>query len=137
MAGLSALGTKFVLGSSSTAAGSVIANLTGISGPSISVDTIDVTAHDSTNSFREFVAGIIDAGEVSLEGNFVSATAGNIVLTELTARTSTKATIVFPSGAYWYSTGSLVTGLETDAPFDGKIGFSATVKLIGKPTLSS
>jgi len=135
MAGLSAYGTKFCLGSTSTA--QQIANLTGISGPSISVDTIDVTAHDSTGGYREFVAGLIDPGEITLEGNLVTAAAGNVILTELSARASTKATIIFPTGACWKSTSALVTAFETDAPHDGKIGFSATLKISGTPSLSS
>ena len=136
MAGLSAFGTKFVLGDTSTAAGSLIGNLTGISGPNISADTIDVTAHDSTGAFREFVSGLIDGGEISIEGNLLTAAAGNVILTELTARTSTKAAIVFPGGAKWSSTECLVTGFETNAPHDGKIGFSATLKISGTPALS-
>ena len=136
MAGLSAFGTKFVLGDTSTAAGSLIGNLTGISGPNISVDTIDVTAHDSTGGYRAFVAGLIDPGEISIEGNLVTAAAGNVILTELSARTSTKAAIVFPGGAAWASTSCLVVGFETDAPHDGKIGFSATLKISGTPALS-
>ena len=138
MAGLSAFGTKLMLGSSfSTGSGRLIGNLTGISGPSISVDTIDVSAHDSDDAYREFVAGLIDAGEISVEGNFVTATAANYILTELTNRNSTKATIMFPSKVYWYSTGVIVTGFETEAPFDGKIGFTASMKLSGKPIMST
>ena len=138
MAGLSAFGTKLMLGSSfSTGSGFLVGNLTNISGPSISVDTIDVSAHDSSDAYREFVAGLIDAGEISVEGNLLRSTAANDILSQLTARTSTKATIMFPSKIYWYSTGVHVTGFETDAPFDGKIGFTASMKLSGKPTMSS
>ena len=40
--------------------GTAIAELESISGPSISMDTIDVTTHNSTGGIREFVGGMID-----------------------------------------------------------------------------
>ena len=136
MAGYSAFGTHFCLGTTSTA--QAVANLTNISGPGVSADTIDVTAHDSTDAFRGFVAGVIDGGEISLEGNLISAAAGNIILTELAARTSTTCLIQYSTAANacWKFEG-LVTGFETDAPFDGKLGFTASVKVTGKPVLAA
>ena len=136
MAGYSAFGTHFILGTTSTA--QAVANLTNISGPGVSADTIDVTAHDSADAFREFVAGVIDGGEIRLEGNLVSAAAGNVILTELAARTSTTCVIQYSTAANacWKFEG-IVTGFENDAPYDGKIGFSASVKVDGKPTLAA
>jgi len=139
MAGHSAFGTWLCI---STSTARNIANLTGISGPGISLDTIDVTAHDSADAFREFVAGVADGGEVSFEGNLVSAAKGNEILTELANRKSTKCSVHFavdPATTFytmWYFHG-IFTGFETDAPFDDKIGFSASIKVTGKPTLSS
>ena len=75
MSGLSAYGTIFTLGSTGTTG--IIGNLTNISGPGITADTIDVTSHDSTGGYRQFIAGLIDGGEISLEGNLVTAAAGN------------------------------------------------------------
>jgi predicted secreted protein len=136
MAGLSAFGTIFTLGSTAT----VIGNLTGISGPGISVDTIDVTSHDSAAAYRQFVAGLIDGGEISLEGNLVTAAAGNIFMTAINARTTTACSIILPTtsqsiGKWTFS--AVPTGFETDAPYDGKIGFSASLKVTGQPVLSS
>ena len=134
MAGYSAFGSWFCF---TTSTGNAVANVTNISGPGISVDTIDVSAHDSADAFREFAAGVADGGEISLEGNLVSATAGNVIMTELTGRKSTTCTIIFSTqvNAFWKFSG-IVTGFETDAPFDGKLGFSASVKVTGKPTLT-
>ena len=135
MAGYSAFKTWFCF---TTSTDNAVANLTNIGGPGISVDTIDVSAHDSADAFREFAAGVADGGEISLEGNLVSATAGNIILTELAGRKSTTCTVIFSTeaNAFWKFSG-IVTGFETEAPFDGKIGFTASVKVTGKPTLAA
>jgi predicted secreted protein len=134
MSGLSAFGTIFTLGS--TGSTGVIGNLTGISGPGISADTIDVTAHDSAADYRQFVAGVIDGGEISLEGNLVTAAAGNDFMTAINARSTTACSIIFPTIGKWVFSG-VPTAFETDAPFDDKLSFSASVKVTGQPVLSS
>ena len=91
MAGSFAGGTVLTLGSA-------IAELTNITGPGIKLDLIDVTSHSSASKFREFVPGLADAGEFSLEGNFTDAADANILLALLVARSlTTGATIVFPN----------------------------------------
>jgi len=134
MAGFSAFGTMFCIGSTTTA--NAVAELTGISGPGISADTIDVSSHGSADAYREFVAGLIDGGEISIEGNLTSATAGNVIMTAINNRTTTACAIIYPTGVAWTFVG-IPTGFEADAPHDGKIGFSGSVKVTGKPTLSS
>jgi len=131
MAGRSAYGTYL------TISGSTVAGLTGISGPSVSADTIDVTAHDSADAYREFVAGLIDGGEISFEGNLISAAAGNVVMNAINARTTTACTIVFPgAGTPTWTFVGIPTAFETDGPHDGKIGISGSIKVTGKPSLA-
>ena len=138
MSGLSAYGTIFTLGS--TGSTGIIGNLTNISGPGVSADTIDVTSHDSTGGYRQFVAGLIDGGEISLEGNLVTAAAGNAFMTAINARSTTACSIIYPTtsasiGKWTFS--GIPVSFETQAPHDGKIGFTASVKVTGTPVLSS
>ena len=138
MAGLSAYGTIFTLGS--TGSTGVIGNLTNISGPGITADTIDITSHDSTGAYRQFVAGLIDGGEISLEGNLVTAAAGNAFMTAINNRSTTACSIILPTtgtsiGKWTFS--AVPVSFETQTPHDGKIGFTASVKVTGTPTLSS
>jgi predicted secreted protein len=117
-----------------------IAELTNIGGVDISMDTIDVTSHDSANAYREFIGGLVDAGEVPVEGNFYPGDAGQVaLLTALNARTASAFVITFPAsvGASW-SFNALVTGFKAaDAPVDGQLPFSANLKISGKPTLTA
>lgn len=120
--------------------GTTVAELTNIGSPKLKLDTIDVTTHQSSDKYREYVGSLIDGGELSLEGNFkADDTDGQIgLITDLNARTLQTWTITFPAstGTVW-SFSALVTAFEIDdAPVDGKFGFKATLKVSGKPTLT-
>ena len=134
MAGYAAYGTLFTVGSTTT--DNAVAELTNISGPGVSVNTIDVTSHDSADAYNEFVAGLIDGGEISFEGNLTSASAGNVIMNAINGRSTQKCAVIYPTGVAWEFV-AIMTGLECDAPHDGKIGFSGSAKVTGKPTLSS
>lgn len=116
----------------------VLAEVTNVTGPSESMDLIEVTNHDSADTFKEFIAGLRDGGEVSVEGNFkASDSTGQIALhTDFQAGTSRTLLITFPSSLGNMSGTAFCTAFEMSFPHDGKIGFSATFKYTGKPTLT-
>jgi len=118
-----------------------IAQVVNLGGPSLKLDPLDVTNHGSTSGWREFIGGLLDAGEVTLELNYDpaegthDATTG--LIADMTARTVRNFQLVFPdSGSTLWSFAALVTGFEIGAPVDGKLTASATLKLSGQPTLS-
>ncbi len=128
----SAFGTKLFIG------GYEVAELQTISGPSMSADAIDATSHDSPNEFREFIAGVKDGGEISIEGNLVASDANGQVVLEGDVADGGNALyhIILPSAeAEWLFNG-YATAWNNTAPFDDKLGFSATIKVTGKPVLS-
>ena len=132
MAGYSAFGT--VLEVSAVP----IAELTNISGPSWSVDTIDVSSHDSADAHREYVAGLIDAGEVSIEGNVTTNAEFKALLDLLVSRTEDSFTIKYPTGTVNdLDFDGVMTALNPGAPHDGKLGFNASIKVSGKVTLAT
>lgn len=111
-----------------------IAEITNIDGIEISADDIDVTSHDS-EGWREFVQGLKDAGEVSIEGNFNGDNSQAGLLALLKTGESVAMQIAFPEDvATWYFNG-YVKGLSTGAPMDDKIAFAATIKVTGQPYL--
>jgi hypothetical protein len=119
----------------------IIAGLTAINGIELKVDTIDVTTHQSANFYKEVLPSLIDAGEVSLEGNFDYTDANGQVamLTDLNARVSRSAIITFPAstGSTWTFIGYITALKIGDAPIDDKIPFSATIKPTGKPVFAT
>ena len=115
-----------------------IAELTSISGPTIMADTLDATSHDSADGYREFVQGLRDAGEITIEGNFIPGNAGQVALTtDLNDGSLDSYTITFPAAmATTWTFSAIVTAFETSAPHDERATFSATLKISGKATLN-
>lgn len=115
-----------------------VLELASLAGPSQSRDTIELTSHDSPDKFREFVAGVIAGGEITLEGNLVVGdTPGQIAFhTDMQGGTKRNCFIVLPmavGGALMFA--ALATGFEGSYPYDDKIGLSGSLQVTGKPTL--
>jgi predicted secreted protein len=118
------------------AAAGVIANITNFSGPGISLDTVDVTAHDSTGAWEEVVPTIVRGGEVTFEINYNPTThhyAGHGLAFNLITRLIDTWTIGGPMGAWSFQ--GYVTAFEPSAPFDGKMAASCTIKVTGAVTV--
>ena len=119
-----------------------IGELTNIGGIGLTADTIEVTSHDSTSRFREFLQGIRDGGEFSVEGNHVPGDAGQAAgYTHFTGDGDggglEAMIITFPDASNW-TFNAIVTSYQAgDAPFDGKLGFSATFKISGVPAFAT
>jgi predicted secreted protein len=117
-----------------------VASLNNVGGVEFNVDTVDVTTHDSEGAFKEFIAGLLDAGDVPISGFFdYEDTDGQLAMVaDCAARMVKPAAIIFPvsTGAQWSFNG-LITNIKVgDTPTDDGIPFSATVKVSGKPTLT-
>jgi predicted secreted protein len=143
MAKYAAFGTILRIGSTSGSGGTAVANVTSIDGPELSLETIDVTTHDSTGGWRQFIGGLLDAGEVPLElvfdpalGTHRNASGG--LLHALINRTTTEFTLVLPSSptVSWYFN-ALVTAFQVQAPIDDKLPANVTLKITGNPTIPS
>jgi hypothetical protein len=116
-----------------------IAQISSLSGPSLQADTIDVTTHDSVNATREFVSGLIDAGEFTVglifDPNVVTHTA---MWNDLVARTSASFALHFPTllAMSWGFEG-FVTGFgPIEAQPDGAVTTTVTMKLSGAPNVT-
>jgi predicted secreted protein len=134
MAGTFGKGTVFsaTVGSVLTA----IANLTNIGGLDLSSDEIDVSDHDSADGYREFIQGMKDGGSVSLEGHFTNDVSQTDLLDLFDSGAVVAMSIAFPDNLATWTFNGFVSGIGTDAPSDDKLGFTASVKVSGKPTLS-
>lgn len=129
------LGTKLKIGTGANAV--AIGQLTSISSPSMSQETIDVTTLDSDGEYREFIGSFKDGGEVSASGFFDPQDEGQAAVYDaLEASTTEDFEIVFPAamGASWKFKG-VVTAYSTSAELEDAISFEITIKVSGKPTL--
>ena len=127
--------------SNDTTAGVVVttvAQVTNISGPSLSMDTVDVTTHDSTNAFEETVGSILRSGDLTVDivydpaDNTQDGTETGGLVYRFKNRVRTAFSIVFADAASttWSFDGE-ITGFEPGAPVDGALTASVTVKPTG------
>ena len=138
MAGTFAHGaTLSIFATSSSTEGTALANLTNIGGPNMTADSIDVSAHSTSSTYyREFVQGLKDAGEVSLEGNYTKATSTAMVAAFEASKRHFKIALPTTSSDTWSFNGFFTAYNTLDAPFEDKISFSASIKVTGKPALT-
>lgn len=103
-------------------------------------DSVDVSHELSPDSHREFIAGLVDPGDVSFEFNWTPSS-GVTGLTSLYAELalpSASATktrrILFPNGAS-IQFEAFCTEISPEVPLDGKMTATATFKVTGQPYL--
>lgn len=140
MAGIDAFGTQFKRDSTGAGVFVTIANVSDLSGPSLTREAIDVTAHDSPNQYREFVKGLKDGGEVTLTLNYDPGAATHAdLLSDFEEDTLRDYQIVALPGesdeATWEFS-ALITALGDAYPIDDRMEREVTVKISGKPTLT-
>jgi hypothetical protein len=131
MAGTFANGSIFKLGETT------VSEIQNISGPNFSADSLDSTTHNNTDDFRTFEKGLIDAGELSIDGlvNYADLSTLSTAVSTRSKYTATITVPTLPSRTKWEAR-VFVTGLEMGSPHDNLIEYSATLKIDGKPILS-
>lgn len=143
MAGVAAFGTSLSRESDGTPGTYIaIANITSLSGPSMSRDTIDVTAHDSPNSYMEFVASLIDGGEVTCDINWDPSSTHDgsntttVLMGDLENTDPISYEIAFPDGSK-FTADLLITDFEFTADYDDKLEASLSWKVSGLPAFTA
>ena len=121
--------------------GTAYANVTNISGPGLSLDTVDVTSHDSTAAWEEIVGAILRSGDITLDIVYDPAdathkyAAGGLIY-DLVQRTAIALTLELPdTGTTTWSFNAFVTGFVPGAPVEGALTATVTLKITGQPTL--
>ena len=116
--------------------GGVIAQVRNVSGPNMTLDTDDVTTHDSTAAWEEHVGTILRSGEVTFDLVYDPGDASHqSIFDQMVARTAVACTITYTdTGATVASFNALVTGLSPEAPHDGHLSASCTLKPTGAIT---
>jgi len=111
-----------------------IAEITSLSGPGMSRDTIDVT-HFGSEGWREFIAGLKDGGDVSLSMNFTRDTY-QIMYDDFNNDDKQIYKVVLPDES---STSLEFEGLVTELPISADVGdkvsSDVSIKVSGKPEM--
>lgn len=139
---LAGFGTSFKVGDGATPESfTTVAEVTDIKGPKLALNTYESTSHDSTDGWREYVPGLLEAGEVGIDLSFIptNATQGYStgLIKDQVNRTKRNFKVVFPDvGGTTWSFSGYVTGFEVNAPVDDLLTASVTIQITGKPTLA-
>lgn len=116
-----------------------VAYIQSMSGPGLTLDTEDVTTHDSASAFEEVVATILRSGELSADIVYDPNAATHDASTGLPALMESKIPVgfsmVFPGAVTW-AFAAYVTGFEPSAPHDGALTAAVNLKLTGAPILA-
>lgn len=117
-----------------------IAEVKSISPPGSAMDVHDATHLNSPDGHREFVAGMIDGGEISGVANYLptddtqDATTG--VYADQLARTARSYKILFPDGSHFVASCFVTLWQPGEINNDGTIDVNFTLKITGKPTFT-
>lgn len=117
-----------------------LAEVRSIDGPDMSLEFVDATHMESPSNFREIIPTFLDAGEVSVDVNFLPNHAtqdgATGVLADWLARTLRNFKIVWPdAGNPEWDFAGYVTGFSPAAPFDDRKSAQLTVRISGAPTI--
>jgi hypothetical protein len=108
-----------------------IAEVFNMTPPSNSVDIIDATHMQSPNRDREYILGLNDPGECSMEMNFVPGSATDVFLLAVKAAYArVMCRITWPNAVVWSFDG-LLTAYEASAPTDDRMTATITFKVSG------
>ncbi len=109
---------------------------TMITGPENSRDQLDATTNSSASASREFIPGLKDGGEVTLEGNWVPADVGQVALLASYNNGTTEACVItYPTTpSKTASFNGFVSNWTINPPHDEKLTFSSTIKISGPVT---
>ena len=114
-----------------------LGEVTNITPPGDSVDQVDVTHYKSPNRRREYISGLIDGGEGTIEINW---TPGNLTDQKVNAWKAIGDTrqmrFTWPNGEIEEFPVTYVS-FERTAPVDDKLTGTLTVKLAGDVVFSS
>lgn len=138
MAGMDGFGVKLQRGDAlSPEQFTTIADVTSLTLPSLSRETLDVTSHDSPDGWMEFLGGLKDPGEVSADVNY-QPSAHDLLVADFEDDEPRNYQIVFPDDDQTtWSFSAILTGFEPEAPYDDKATASLTWKVSGKPTITT
>jgi predicted secreted protein len=112
--------------------------MTKIQGTGSKADAIDVTNMDSPSAYREKIVTLLDAGDISFDGNFVADDATQAaVQADFDSRTTNKWKIVLPvdpatstTRGHW-AFDAFVSGVDFDIQHDKQVVISGKITITG------
>ena len=118
----------------------IVGEVTSITLPALARDAVDATHTESTGRWREFIPGLKDGGEVTVEMNFVSGSVSDaLIRAQFASDDLSQVRISTPESpaADVLTFNAVVTGYEVEGPIDDKMMATMTLKVSGQVTHSA
>jgi predicted secreted protein len=135
MAAVDAFGTIWSISTDGGSTFTAVGEVTNVDVLAVKVDTIDTSSHDSDDQWREFVGGMKDGGELSMDINYDPGLHGTI-LSNLGGDPIAHKIVLTDAGAAVVTFDGILTGLQAKAPYDDKLSGTATIKVSGAPVIT-
>lgn len=123
-------------GTNGTEVFTTVAEARGFGGPQFTQDLTEVTHMESPNGYREYIATLLDAGNLSFDLNFTNVTSQTNLILDLEARVRRNFQLIsiMSTGTATWSFASFVTNFEPDFQIEDAIAASVTLKITGPVT---
>ena len=130
-AGSTAFGVTF------TWDGNAVAEIRDIKAPKMEAEDVDMTTHTSTSGFKEYLSGLKEGGECTLECNLINTdTDGQLQLAaDIVTGTTKTGVVTFPDGSSWTFTG-YAKSFEVVSDKANALIANIGVKVTGVPTFA-
>jgi predicted secreted protein len=132
-------GATFAVSTVATSAGTLVAigEITTLTPPTYTANTIDVTNQNTTEYFKEYVVGVRDGGSLSFTANYISSSSGHTDKIPNAfyngSKLGWKITLAGAASMnIWYGYG-YITSYQMQSPPDGAVTFACSMKITGKP----
>jgi len=124
-----------------------VLGIKSITGPAFTRDTHEVTEQAQTSNFKQYIGGMVDAGELSFDANFLpreptqNQSVGGFLaefdLNSCNSRGNWRITLPECEGEAegYLELEAIVTGASIQFPMDDLMSFSGTMKVSGRPQL--
>ena len=134
-AAVNGFGAVFAYLSTDPSTYTALAEVLSVTPPSINVETVETTHMGSDDGFREYIASLKDGGEVTVNLNYVEASA-TLLQTLVLAGVETFR-VTFPGASTFTFMGIPTAFAFDDVVIDDKVAMSLTIKVTGKPTYAA
>jgi len=130
------IGTTFSVGdAASPEVFTAIGEITSITGPARTGETIEVTALDSTGGYKQTITGLKDGGTVTLELNYINVADQNQMSADLDSGLEKNYQIVWPTSPTRSATfGCVVSGWDQSATPNEALTATVTLTISGQVT---
>jgi predicted secreted protein len=114
-----------------------VGEVTSITFPNLTRDAVEATHTESTSGFKEYIPGLKDSGEVSIEMNFVHQSASDtLIRAQFLRETLSPCKILFDTSPEdGVSFNAIATGYQVQAPVADKVAATLTLKVSGPVTV--